>query len=116
MAMLGEVVIGFSRGYFKFRLENYSRITHDTRFPELEIYHSEFLEKPPNLAEQFILQLSAPILLVAFGVRVELLAGAGSFKGVPTRNASTFFAAFDFANFLRFCVGFGRAVLTLETF
>ncbi len=83
------------------------------------MYHSEFLEKPPNLSEQFILQLSAPMLFVAFAARIGLLAGAGDFKGVLTRRASTFFVVFDvfgLANFLCFGVGFGGVFSILETF
>ena len=80
------------------------------------MYHSEFLEKPPNLSEQFILQLSAPTLVVAFGARISLLAGAGNFKGVLTRKASTFFVVPGLANFLRFCVGFGGVFSIPETF
>lgn len=96
--------------------KDYSRITHDTRLPELEMYHSEFLEKPPNLSEQFILQLSAPTLLVAFCARIDLPAGMGNFKGVLTRKASTFFVVPEVADFLRFCVGFGGVFSILETF
>jgi hypothetical protein len=79
------------------------------------MYHSEFLEKPPNLSEQFILQLSAPILLVAVGVRIGFPAGAGNFKGVLTRKASTFFVVFELVDFLRFCIGFGGVFSILET-